>query len=420
MGLLKNSNLAVFLNLIFVANCCYVCEPDKIRVPSPKLRVISFGPTNKIVSSSEMLSDFIIETKDGVVSEDLCGSMCLFHSECKSLNFNTRTKRCNLLATDVNLKNITGGIGTTTGGDWIHRSAGGLPRGCPDGAVVLRNCTSAWVDSATTSQIVVHWKYPSDADEQSGYLVGSQDLVIENEADVGQSEVMNSDVVVFSGVSAIERRYVFDSLIPGMRYNIIIQAFFKNSFKIQVPLQTEETVEPARPALKSAESFEKSMIVNWTLEGVADNYHIWNTPGDGICAGSLEGYCEVDVQQHSLQISELVAGEATSEPQFLNQVAVNSYPAFQSITFANPPAAFNSDLPMSTEPFATCSFAEAWNFQGTTNQTSTQRISFHQPDASASTNQQQILQSWLTQQPPLAAHEQLLSFNHQPAIGTPN
>ena len=55
------------------------------------------------------------------------------------------------------------------------------------------------------------------------FFQGSQDLVIENEADVGQSEVMNSDVVVFSGVSAIERRYVFDSLIPGMRYNIIIQ-----------------------------------------------------------------------------------------------------------------------------------------------------------------------------------------------------
>ena len=110
---------------------------------------------------------------------------------------------------------------------------------------------------------------------------------------------------------------------------------------------------------------------------------------------------------------------ANSEPQFLNRVAVNSYPAFQSITFAYPPAAFNSDLLMPTEPFTNCSFAEAWNFQGTTNQTSTQRISFHQPDASASTNQQQTLQLWLTQQPPFAAHEQLLSYNHQPAIGTP-
>ena len=91
------------------------------------------------------------------------------------------------------------------------------------------------------------------------------------------------------------------------------RAFFKDNLKIQTPLQTQDTVEPARPALKSAESFEKSIIVNWTLEGVADNYHIWNTPGDGICAGSLEGYCEVYVQEHSLQISELIAGEGILE-----------------------------------------------------------------------------------------------------------
>ena len=76
--------------------------------------------------------------------------------------------------------------------------------------------------------------------------------------------------------------------------------------------------------------------------------------------------------------------------------AVKIYPAYQPITFENSPAAFNSDFLMPTEPFATCSYADAWNLQGTIYQTSIQIISFHQPDASDSINQQQLMQSWIT------------------------
>ena len=126
-------------------------------------------------------------------------------------------------------------------------------------------------------------------------------------------------------------------------------------------------------------------------------------------------------QCHSSGFDRPVNGNSTpsanSEALFLNRWAVNSYPAYQPITFVKSPSAFNSDLLIPTEPFVTCSYSDASNFQGTINQTSTQPISFHQPDGSASINQQQILQSFITQQPPLATHQQLLGYNHQPAIG---
>ena len=74
---------------------------------------------------------------------------------------------------------------------------------------------------------------------------------------------------------------------------------------------------------------------------------------------------------------------------------------------------------MPTQTFATCSCADAWNFQGATNQPSTQPESFHQPGAPVLINQQQLWQSIITQRSLLETHQQLLSYNHQPAIGTP-
>ena len=44
---------------------------------------------------------------------------------------------------------------------------------------------------------------------------------------------------------------------------------------------------------------------------------------------------------------------------------------------------------------------------------------FNSQTSSASINQQQLLQSWITQQPPLASKQQLLSYNHQSVIGNP-
>ena len=58
-------------------------------------------------NSRALSSDFEFVTFNGVVSENYCGKLCMFNLPCKSYNFNLAVKRCELLATDLTLKNIT-------------------------------------------------------------------------------------------------------------------------------------------------------------------------------------------------------------------------------------------------------------------------------------------------------------------------
>ena len=61
-------------------------------------------------------------------------------------------------------------------GSWIHRSPGSLTRGYPQSSVSLwQDCTVAWVDSVSSREILVRWKYPSDDDNgQTEYLIVSK------------------------------------------------------------------------------------------------------------------------------------------------------------------------------------------------------------------------------------------------------
>ena len=87
------------------------------------------------------------------------------------------------------------------------------------------------------------------------------------------------------------------------------RAFFKVVHDLHYPLIFTESLFPTRPGFGGVESFEKKLYFNWTLEGAADTFQIWNIPAHGLCANTAEGYCEVDVKTTEIEITNLVAGE---------------------------------------------------------------------------------------------------------------
>ena len=80
-------------------------------------------------------------------------------------------------------------------------------------------------------------------------------------------------------------------------------------FDLHFPLQVEESLSPARVEVVGRSMYEKTLSFNWTLEGVGDNYHIWNVPVDGVCAESQGGVCDVDVTAAQIHITGLTAGQ---------------------------------------------------------------------------------------------------------------
>ena len=55
----------------------------------------------------KILEEMIIVKFDAIIDENFCGSLCVFDPSCKSFNYNVAVKQCQLLASDLHLKNST-------------------------------------------------------------------------------------------------------------------------------------------------------------------------------------------------------------------------------------------------------------------------------------------------------------------------
>ncbi|XP_063722290.1 uncharacterized protein LOC134848705 [Symsagittifera roscoffensis] len=144
---------------------CFICGDRLVEEEPLHRREVSFPSSQHIRSNDKLLGDFAFLKVDEIVGEMYCGNLCVFNTPCKSYNFNTAVKQCQLLATDLHLKNITS-IETNTNGIWIHRSLNNvLSRGCRNNSVILSDCVNMWVESVTTHEMVIVWVEPSDEDE---------------------------------------------------------------------------------------------------------------------------------------------------------------------------------------------------------------------------------------------------------------
>ncbi|XP_075248326.1 uncharacterized protein LOC142341262 [Convolutriloba macropyga] len=264
-----------------------------------------FTLSNKIV-----LSELVLLKYEGVVGETFCGSQCVLHEACKAYNYNLAVKQCQLLATDMQLMNESL-PGAVPAGVWVHRSMGPLPRGCPtDYSSVLTDCLDLWVESVTTHQMVIVWREPSDDDIKSQFLMNRQQITISNKLHRGQLTDFPADVIVDSNVNRVIRRHVFTPLTPGAHYAIEIRSYFHQNIEINHPLNTEDSLYPTRPVFGGLRVYEKTLYLNWTLEGSADHFHIWNVPGDdSSCASATNSVCQLDVKTKETYIYDLVAGQ---------------------------------------------------------------------------------------------------------------
>ena len=92
---------------------------------------------------------------------------------------------------------------------------------------------------------------------------------------------------------------------------------------------------PARPTQGEYEVSEYWLYFNWTLEGAADKYHIWNEPAHGLCAASPSGVCELDVKENELTVTGLTAGEGTTTHTFLQHLKLTIFYLWYTEGFLN-------------------------------------------------------------------------------------
>ncbi|XP_063722358.1 uncharacterized protein LOC134848777 [Symsagittifera roscoffensis] len=287
---------------------CLICGDSLIAETPAKQRITNFPSTQYFRIDEKILEEMIIVKFDAIIDENFCGSLCVFDPSCKSFNYNVAVKQCQLLASDLHLKNKTK-PDLDAAGIWIHQTPNKkVSRGCPDDSLILSDCVGIWVESFTTNELVVGWREPSDEDERTEFSIDKYTIEINNTAHRGQSADFEADSVM-STLTSSRRRHVFSDLIPGMKYNVELKAFYQLVHEIQFPLPIEQSLTPERPVLGGLDAFEKKFYLNWTLEGAADTFQIWNTPADGSCATLPEGYCEVDVKTKEIYITELVAGK---------------------------------------------------------------------------------------------------------------